>query len=128
MTKMTMTEIGAELASLRAAVAAMGPAMPEPVDGERAVLVTTNKRGVFFGYSAGHAGDDRVDVRGARMCLYWPRGGVLGLAEHGPVDDGFRIAERTTGVTEIPGGDVSSVTDCTAAATEAWKNARVYRG
>lgn len=52
---------------------------------ERAVLVTTAHRGVFFGYCADvHA--EALTLRGARLCIYWSSDmhGFMGLAAKGP--------------------------------------------
>lgn len=53
---------------------------------ERAVLVTTSYRGVFFGYATETSGD-RIKLRAARNVVYWPseQKGFLGLASTGPV-------------------------------------------
>ena len=58
---------------------------------ERAVLVTTAHRGVFFGY-AGKTDGPTIKLRSARSCIYWPTAqkGFLGLAAEGPVN-GSRI-------------------------------------
>jgi hypothetical protein len=51
------------------------------------VLVTTEHKGVFFGYGeAGIPADRVVRIERARMCIYWSAdvGGVLGLAASGP--------------------------------------------
>ena len=52
---------------------------------ERAVLVTTEHRGVFFGYATDTSGATIHLVRG-RNCLYWSADvkGFLGLAATGP--------------------------------------------
>jgi hypothetical protein len=120
---MTFTELADELDELRNAATAT------PTTKGRAVLLTTSKRGVFFGFTEGHVGDEIVKLRAARMCIYWSGalGGVLGLAGVGP-DSSCRIGAVALGVTEIPGGDVTSITDCTHAAVTAWANADVYRG
>ena len=55
---------------------------------ERAVLVTTSHRGVFFGYATKTDGAV-ITLRAARNCLYWSREckGFLGLAALGPIGD-----------------------------------------
>lgn len=55
---------------------------------ERPVLVTTDKRGVFFGYATDTDGDT-IHLKRARMCVYWSKAmkGVLGLASIGPDED-----------------------------------------
>lgn len=52
---------------------------------ERAVLVTTAHRGVFFGYATDTDGDT-IRLRRARNCIYWDASvkGFLGLAANGP--------------------------------------------
>ncbi len=52
---------------------------------ERAVLVTTAHRGVFFGYAA-ETGGETIQLRAARVCVYWSADlrGFMGLASHGP--------------------------------------------
>ena len=51
---------------------------------ERAVLVTTAHRGVFFGYAHDTAGAT-IKLRAARNCIYWgpDNKGFLGLASMG---------------------------------------------
>ena len=54
------------------------------------ILVTTEYRGVFFGYveSRDDAKGDSFTLRDARNCLYWSEDvrGFLGLAATGPSD------------------------------------------
>lgn len=52
---------------------------------EKAVLVTTSHRGVFFGYASETDGAT-IKMRGARNCVYWSSDvkGFLGLAATGP--------------------------------------------
>jgi hypothetical protein len=52
---------------------------------ERAVLVTTAHRGVFFGYATDTDGE-MIKLRAARLCVYWIADlhGFMGLASHGP--------------------------------------------
>jgi hypothetical protein len=52
---------------------------------ERAVLVTTEHRGVFFGYAT-HVDGPTIALRAGRNCLYWSSDvrGFLGLASTGP--------------------------------------------
>jgi hypothetical protein len=76
------------------AIAAMFPAIQSSAAAEpkastpaieRAVLVTTEQRGVFFGYATDTSGDV-IHLRAARNCIYWPASnkGFLGLASDGP--------------------------------------------
>lgn len=91
----------------------------------RPVLVTTEFRGVFFGYADDTSGDN-ITLTNARNCIYWPstQGGFAGLASDGPVK-GARIGAA---VEKIDLRKVTSVTEVTAAAAKAWTDANVYRG
>ncbi len=61
-------------------------------EGERAVVVTTAHRGVFFGYCA-NMGDEILKLRAARNCLYWTAAskGFIGLMSVGP-QPGSRVS------------------------------------
>lgn len=52
---------------------------------ERAVMVTTAHRGVFFGYATETDGEI-VRLKRARLCIYWSSDvkGFMGLASNGP--------------------------------------------
>lgn len=52
---------------------------------ERAVLVTTSHRGVFFGYATDTSGEV-IQLKRARLCVYWTADlrGFMGLASYGP--------------------------------------------
>ena len=87
----------------------------------KAVLVTTEFRGVFFG----HVKNDKnlpneITVTGARNCIYWAAscGGFLGLADTGPNKD-CKIGRR---VDEITLYKITSVTPVSDAAVKAWEN------
>lgn len=92
---------------------------------ERPVLVTTEYRGVFFGYADDTSGDT-ITLKRARNCIYWPseQGGFLGLASEGPVKNA-RIGAT---VETFEARKVTSVTEVTEAAAKAWESANVYRG
>lgn len=89
----------------------------EPVD--RAVVVTTQHRGVFFGYAADTDGPV-INLRAARNCLYWPteNKGFMGLAAMGPVK-GARVGPAA----DIALRDITSVIECTPEAIKAWEAA-----
>jgi hypothetical protein len=91
----------------------------------RPVLVTTEFRGVFFGYSDETSGDT-VTLTKARNCIYWPatNGGFGGLASEGPAK-GSRIGAV---VDKIELRKITSVAEVSASAVEAWEKADVYRG
>jgi hypothetical protein len=91
--------------------------MAEKAKVERAVLVTTAHRGVFFGYTDDTSGDI-INLRAARNCLYWPteQKGFLGLAASGPVK-GSRIGPAA----DLDLRDITSVAACTPEAVAAWE-------
>lgn len=91
----------------------------------RPVLVTTEFRGVFFGYADDTTGEN-ITLSNARNCIYWPssQGGFAGLASEGPAK-GARIGAT---VEKIDLRKITSVTEVTPAAVAAWEAANVYRG
>ncbi|CCB64432.1 hypothetical protein [Hyphomicrobium sp. MC1] len=86
---------------------------------ERAVLVTTSHRGVFFGYAEETAGQT-IKLRAARNCLYWPaeNKGFMGLAAIGPVR-GARVGPSA----DIELRDITSVVECPDESVKAWEQA-----
>jgi hypothetical protein len=86
---------------------------------ERAVLVTTAHRGVFFGYATKTDGQT-IKLRAARCCIYWPveNKGFLGLASDGPLP-GARVGPAA----DIALRDITCVAECTPVAVEAWEKA-----
>lgn len=86
---------------------------------ERAVLVTTEHRGVFFGYAKDTSGET-IKLRAARNCVYWPieNKGFLGLAAEGP-KKGARIGPPA----DIELRAITCVAECTPAAVVAWEAA-----
>ena len=86
---------------------------------ERAVLVTTEHRGVFFGY-ADKTDGDVINLKRARNCIYWPAAqkGFLGLASDGPVN-GSKIGPAA----DIELRAITCVAECTPKAVEAWEKA-----
>ncbi len=84
---------------------------------ERAVLVTTAHKGVFFGYASETDGAT-IKLRSARNCLFWPaeNKGFMGLASMGPVK-GSRVGPAA----DIELRDITAVAECTDAATKAWE-------
>lgn len=91
---------------------------------ERAVLVTTEFRGVFFGYATDTDGSV-IKLSRARNCIYWDNktGGFLGLAEFGP-GAGCRIGARG----DVDMRKITCVAEMTPAAVQAWESAPVYKG
>lgn len=86
---------------------------------ERAVLVTTSHRGVFFGYAGDTAGST-IKLRAARNCVYWPASnkGFLGLASDGPMT-GSKIGPAA----DIEVRDITCVAEVTPEAVAAWEKA-----
>lgn len=86
---------------------------------ERAVLVTTEYRGVFFGYAT-DTGGDTIKLRAARNCIYWSKsvGGFVGLAEKGP-DAQCKIGARA----DLDLRKITCVAEMTPAAVSAWEAA-----
>lgn len=84
---------------------------------ERAVLVTTAHRGVFFGYSSKTDGET-IKLRDGRNVLYWSAAckGFMGLAANGPVS-GCRVGPAAN----IELRNITSVTDVTAPAAKAFE-------
>ena len=88
----------------------------------RMVVVTTDKRGVFFGEVLEHdKPGKRIVLRDAQMCVYWPpeTHGVLGLASSGP-PDGSRITQPVPDRTELEG--VTAIFEATDQAVERWQS------
>lgn len=87
------------------------------------VLVTTEHRGVFFGYLAGRSEEATgltVTLERARCAIYWAtKTGFLELAAIGP-NSASKIGARAP---RIELRNVTSVTDCAPAAVEAWERA-----
>ena len=87
---------------------------------QQAVLVTTEFRGVFFGYIKNDQKlPSEITLSGVKNCIYWAAscGGFLGLAANGPNKD-CKIGKR---VSEITLYKVTSVTPVEDAAVEAWE-------
>ena len=93
--------------------------MAKKQNGERAVLVTTRHRGVFFGYATDTDGAI-IKLRAARNCIYWPSAqkGFLGLATQGPLP-GARVGPAA----DLEVRDITGVAACTKAAVKAWESA-----
>lgn len=86
-----------------------------------AVLVTTDKRGVFFGYLPEFPSDApaTITLERARNCVYWTQQtrGVFGLASKGP-ESGCRIGPAVPRLT-LEG--VTAVALCTDLAASRWE-------
>lgn len=93
------------------------PQAANPTQDERAVLVTTEQRGVFFGYATDTSGAT-IKLRAARNCLYWPaeNKGFLGLAKDGP-KKGARVGPPA----DIELRNITCVATVTPEAVKAWE-------
>lgn len=97
---------------------------PEPQARGRPVIVTTEFRGVFFGYAEDTSGDV-INLKRARCAIYWPEktGGFMGLAEKGPVK-----GSRTGARADIELRKITSVIEVTPEAVSAWEAAATHNG
>jgi hypothetical protein len=85
---------------------------------ERPVIVCTEHRGVFFGYTSDSSGDT-INLRGARMAIYFgTQNGVMQLAETGPTSSS-KISARA----DIEVRKVTAIFEVTATAAAAWEKA-----
>lgn len=83
------------------------------------VLITTEFRGVFFGYVKNDKKlPEQITLTKARNCIYWSSdcGGFLGLASNGPSSN-CRIGSL---VPEITLYKITSVTPVSDGAAERW--------
>jgi uncharacterized protein DUF6948 len=86
---------------------------------ERAVIVTTEHRGVFFGYASKTDGD-QIELRAARLCVHWSSDmrGFMGLASVGP-SASCKIGPPA----DIALRKITSVVEVTDAARGRWESA-----
>lgn len=90
---------------------------------KKAVLVTTEHRGVFFGYVA----EDQdmtartMSIDGARCAIYWAtKTGIAELAAVGP-NGNSRVGSRANIVALH---DITAVWECSPEAVSAWEAAK----
>lgn len=92
--------------------------MPAKQKPERAVIVCTEHRGVFFGYAEDTTGDS-CHLKRARMAIrFGTTRGVMELAETGPTRES-RISARA----DIDVRKVTAVFEVSESATKAWEAA-----
>jgi hypothetical protein len=91
-----------------------------PKSTERAVLVTTAHKGVFFGY-ASETGGSTITLKKAQLAVYWTADlrGFMGLASQGP-NGGCRIGQP---VDSIELRDITAVVVVSKQAEEKWLKA-----
>jgi hypothetical protein len=86
---------------------------------KKPVLITTEFRGVFFGYLTNDKkAPAEVTLKNAKNCVYWSSdcGGFLGLAANGPTQ-GCKIGKT---VPEIKLYKITSVTPVSKEAAKKW--------
>lgn len=87
---------------------------------KQAVVVTTEHRGVFFGYVTENSDlPNKITLENARMCVYWSADvkGILGLAATGPTKE----CKITHAIPSIVAYKVTAVLDCTNDAAAKWE-------
>ena len=84
---------------------------------ERAVVVTTVHKGVFFGYATKTEGPI-INLRAARLCVYWSADlrGFMGLASIGP-GPLCKIGPAA----DIELRDITAIVECTTEAIAKWE-------
>ncbi len=97
----------------------MAKATRKSVKKERPVVLTTEHRGVFFGYATDTSGDT-IKLKRARNAVYWPaiQKGFVGLAAYGPAE-GSRIGPAA----DMELRDITAVLECTPMAVAKWEAA-----
>jgi hypothetical protein len=85
---------------------------------EQAVMVTTEFRGVFFGYMTDMPKGGSLTLKRARNCVYWSSDvkGFMGLAATGPT----RSCKVGPAVPSITLNKITAVVEVSAKAEEAW--------
>lgn len=87
---------------------------------ERAVIVCTSHRGVFFGYATDTDSRDTIQLRAARMAIYWgTTRGVMELAETGPTSN-----SKISAKADIKIHNITAVFDVSPEALKAWENVK----
>ena len=86
---------------------------------ERAVIVTTEHRGVFFGYATDTDGET-ISLKRGRNCVYWSSDckGFMGLASNGPTSS-CRVGPPA----DITLRNITAVVEVTAEAAQKWESA-----
>jgi len=89
--------------------------------GKKAVIVTTEFRGVFFGYMDSMPKDGTIELRQAQNCVYWSSDvhGFMGLASSGPTKN----CKVGPAVPSIVLTKVTAVVEVTAEAAKKWEAA-----
>lgn len=94
--------------------------MKSQVNKPIALMVTTEKRGVFYGY--GFKSDAKtIELENARMCVFWSQDmhGVMGLASIGP----SKSCKVSHAVPSVILQDVTATFEVSKEAIEKWESA-----
>ena len=88
---------------------------------EQAVLVTTEFRGVFFGYMIEPPVNGSITIKRAQNCVYWSADvkGFMGLASMGPT----KSCKIGPAVPSLTLSKVTAVVEVTPEAAEKWMKA-----
>ena len=85
---------------------------------QRPVIICTEYKGVFFGYTD-DTSKDTVHLKKARMAIYWgTTKGVMQLADTGPTSSS-KISARA----DLEARKVTAVFECSEQAVKAWEAA-----
>ncbi len=97
----------------------IGGSVKKTTSKERAVIVTTVHKGVFFGYAEETSGPT-IRLRAARLCVYWAADlrGFMGLASIGPSNQ-CKIGPSA----DIELRDITSVVEVSPEAVQKWERA-----
>ena len=95
------------------------PAKKKSTEKNRAVIVTTAHRGVFFGY-ADNTDGETIALKRSRLCIYWSADvkGFMGLASGGPTST-CKIGPAA----DITLRNITAVLEATPEAVKAWESA-----
>lgn len=85
---------------------------------ERPVVVTTQYRGVFFGYATDTSGDT-INLRAGRNCLRWDAqvNGFVGLANTGPIGPNSKVGPPA----DMELRKITAVLECTPESVTVWE-------
>ena len=82
----------------------------------RPVIITTEYKGVFFGYAADTSGDV-IHLKDARMAIYWgTTKGIMQLAETGPTS-----SSKISSKADLELRKITAVIEVSPAALAAWE-------
>jgi hypothetical protein len=87
---------------------------------QQPVMVTTEFRGVFFGYMDEPPANGSVTIKQARNCVYWSSEvkGFMGLAANGPTKN----CKVGPAVPSITLNKVTAVVEVSPSAAEKWES------